>query len=411
MRAIGTFIGRNLHVVMCLVLTSPNLHAQDSRRFIGADAASGSSAAVVAGNVPLVHTAQILPVDAQGRAIAPSRPQAQIDAVFAGLEKALAAGHSSLDLAVKINVCAAKTEIADEVRTALSKRFPGAAKPAVFYVVGTLAVPDALVAMDAVAVGRDASIKSVTRTSVAGMDGPVGSSQVAILPAGGKIYIAGQAEKAATPVEAARKTLESLRATLKFLGLDDSHVVQVKSFLTPISAAADVEREIVSFYGGKSAPPAVFVEWSSSLPIEIELVAYAGRQPLSSGETVEYLTPPGMPTSPVYSRLARTFSPETIYIGGLYGRTENNAEAEILEIFESLARLSSETGSDLQHLAKATYYCATDASSTKLNELRPRYYDPKRPPAASKAMVAGSGRAGRSLTIDMIAVPRPRKAE
>jgi enamine deaminase RidA (YjgF/YER057c/UK114 family) len=113
-----------------------------------------------------------------------------------------------------------------------------------------------------------------------------------------------------------------------------------------------------------------------------------------------------MTTSPVYSRVARTFSPETIYISGLYGMSENNAEAEITGIFDSLARLSDATGSDLKHLAKATYYCATDASSTKLNELRPRYYDPKRPPAASKAMVTGAGLSGRSLTIDMIAVPK-----
>ena len=44
--------------------------------------------------------------------------------------------------------------------------------------------------------------------------------------------------------------------------------------------------------------------------------------------------------------------------------------------------------------------------ASKLNELRPKFYDPKRPPAASKAFVPGVGLAGPSLMIDMIAVQR-----
>ena len=55
---------------------------------------------------------------------------------------------------------------------------------------------------------------------------------------------------------------------------------------------------------------------------------------------------------------------------------------------------------------KATYYVADDDSSNKLNDLRPKYYDPARPPAASKAKVAGSGMENTSVTLDIIAVSR-----
>jgi len=51
---------------------------------------------------------------------------------------------------------------------------------------------------------------------------------------------------------------------------------------------------------------------------------------------------------------------------------------------------------------------ATDDTSKKFGEMRPRYYDPKRPPAASKAPVTSTGLAGKTLTLDMIAVPRPK---
>ena len=74
-------------------------------------------------------------------------------------------------------------------------------------------------------------------------------------------------------------------------------------------------------------------------------------------------------------------------------------------MFQRLQRVLSQAGSDLRHLVKATYYVSTDGASSKLNELRPDYYDPLRPPAASKARVTGVGRSKLGLGIDMIAVP------
>jgi hypothetical protein len=39
-----------------------------------------------------------------------------------------------------------------------------------------------------------------------------------------------------------------------------------------------------------------------------------------------------------------------------------------------------------------------------LNEIRPKYYDPKRPPAASKAMVKDVGSIKAGVSMDMIGV-------
>ena len=98
----------------------------------------------------------------------------------------------------------------------------------------------------------------------------------------------------------------------------------------------------------------------------------------------------------------------TIYISGLYGTSNGNGAAETGEIFDQLGKLLEKSGSDFRHLVKATYYVSTDEASAKLNELRPKYYDPKRPPAASKAPVTGTGLEGKTLTLDMIAAPRAK---
>src|SRR5439155_25214559 len=176
--------------------------------------------------------------------------------------------------------------------------------PAVSYVVTRLAVADALVAMDAVAVAGERRPAS-------------GGTKVAILPAGSRVYVSGQAERADSLAEATRKTLEALRVTLKHLGVEENQIVQLKAFLKPAIGAADVRAELAKFFGARPVPPVVFVEWDSPLPIEIELIAGGG--PARSGEPVEYITPPAMRASPVFSRVARINRGPSVYLSGLYG--------------------------------------------------------------------------------------------
>jgi enamine deaminase RidA (YjgF/YER057c/UK114 family) len=226
------------------------------------------------------------------------------------------------------------------------------------------------------------------------------------MPAGARVYVSGQAEPDPDLARSTRRTLEGLDATLKYLGLSRASIVQVKAFMQPMTAAAEVEREVEAFFGEGSVPPLALVDWRSSRsqPVEIELVAAAGPSK-EGGETVEYLTPPGLKPSPVFSRVARVNRGGAIYVSGLYGRHGAFGASEVKEVLDELGKVLAEAGGDFRHLVKATYYVATDETSRALNELRPKYYDPSRPPAASKAMVAGVGSDGRSVTLDMIAVP------
>ena len=77
---------------------------------------------------------------------------------------------------------------------------------------------------------------------------------------------------------------------------------------------------------------------------------------------------------------------------------------EIREIFQKLGAVVKSAGSDFEHLVKATYYVSTDEAGNKLNALRPEFYNPQRPPAASKAKVKDVGMDGKTVTLDMIAV-------
>ena len=161
---------------------------------------------------------------------------------------------------------------------------------------------------------------------------------------------------------------------------------------------------MIADFFGKGVPPCVFVEWQSSLPIEIELVV-AARPQAGQPEPLEFITPPGTTALPVFCRVVRVNDPRTIFVSGLFAREAGDGTAQVSDVFAQLQEILKASGSDMRHLAKATYYVSDNDTSAKLNELRPKFYDPARPPAASKAQVPGVGMTGRTLTLDMIAVP------
>lgn len=361
---------------------------------------AGQSLAVVVDAAPLVHTGQILP---SGPLVAPTPPADQVRQAFTQLEDALKSAGSSAARVVKLNVYVNHPSVSALVEKELAARFSGKHQPAVALVQTPLTNPSTVVALDAVATADAPATPGVFKVKPAG---GATASPAAVLPAGPQVYISGQAEKGdGTVADATQKTMASLFKTLEFLKLTPADVVHVKAFLTPFSDAKTALKEMAQAFGETAAPPMSVVQWESSLPIEIEMVVAA--RPADGAPRIEFLTPPGMTASPVFCRVTRVHAPQTIYVSGLFGSAaEPSSAGEIREIFAALQRAVEAGGGDLRHLAKATYYVADDDVSKLLNELRPEFYDPQRPPAASKAKVVGSGRAGRTITLDMIAVPR-----
>lgn len=346
----------------------------------------GASKAVIVGPVPLAHTSQVMAAD--GVTLS-----GQTRATLEALGAALKSGGSSLEQTVKLNVYITQDSAAPEVEAVLAATFSGGNKPAVSVVTTPLPSPQALVAMDAVGVSD-------------GKANP--GSSCAVLPVGTRLYISGQAEKGdGTLAGATTETLLSLGRTLDFLGLEKKHVVQLKSFLTPMANVAAAEKAIAGFFEGTPVPPCVYVEWQSSLPIEIEMiVSTQGNADLAAGPAVEVRTPPGMTTPAVYSRLTIARHPVTVYTGGLYpADPEAPPESQLRSLFTTLKETLDATGSDWMHLVKATYYVSDDELNQWHNKVRPDYFSPRRPPAASKATVAGTGRTGQGIMMDFIVVP------
>jgi enamine deaminase RidA (YjgF/YER057c/UK114 family) len=363
--------------------------------------AGGASRCVVVGPARLAHTAQVMGVSTSGEG---GRLNDQIRLALANTDAALKMGGSSLASSVKLNVYVAQDDVTPEVESALAAMFSESHKPAVSFVTTALPWPTALVAFDAVGIAEQAAGNASAADSPGGRAGQA----CAVLPMGPRVYISGQAEMGdGTLADATRQTLASLGRTLEFLELSKQHVVQVKCFLAPMTRCADAEQEIARFFQDAQVPPCVFVEWQSSLPIEIEMiVAAADNSALAKGPSVEVRTPPGMSTPAIYSRLTIARHPTTIYTSGLYPADASaSPETQLRSLFTHLKQSLDAAGSDWMHLVKATYYVSDDELSKSHNTVRPDYFSPRRPPAASKAKVSGVGRAGHGITMDFIVVP------
>lgn len=393
-----------LAVAMSVLLGG--MAAGESWRYIRPDEKTGASAAVIAPDLPMLATGQVFPARSDGRLS--DSAEAQIEQVLDNLNAGLTAAGASLQDVARLNVYLAEDALLDPVQAALARRYSGHRRPAVTYAVTPHADARVKVSLDAVA------LLATPVDKVFGVDAPAKLFPIRVIPAGGRIYVAGQAENSEDLAEATRKTLASLRATLEHLGRGDGDVLSLKAFVNRVSDAALVQAEIAGFYGGADSPPLSLVEWKSSVstPIEIELVAWGG--PADRSGELQFITPPGMTASPVFSRVTRTSGGQTVYLSSLWPTSaqgegqaagEDRAAGEVRDVFRQLVSLLDECGSDLAHLAKATYYVASDEASLALNKIRPEYYDPQRPPAASKAMVRSVGRPSAGLVLDMIAVP------
>ena len=370
---------------------SPDIqYAQTSRL-------KGSSDAVIVKNVPLVHTSQIFSLDKRGKFVFKDELQKQIGQIFGNLSKALKIADSGIDQVVKLNIYLKNSTLISEVQTEIGRRFKSGKLPAVSYVTGNLSYPDALISIDAIAVSTNSSDNNVKYFNS-------GSTQVSILPPGPVVYVSGQAAKG-NLTEATLNTLKQLEESLHFLGLEKRDIVQIKSFINPISDLSTVQNVMAEFFKEGTIPPLVNVEWLSKDPlIEIELIASSNRTLSKSNEQLDFITPKGMVHSPVYSKVTRVNYGSKVYVSGLYGNTERGIKSELSDIFDFLDLIMKKSGSDLKHLVKATYYVSNDLHSAALNEIRPKYYDPKRPPAASKAMVKDVGALKAGVNMDMIGV-------
>lgn len=405
------FFAAILVLVVSMVVPLSDLRAQEttpppssgSVQYLPLDAPAGMSQAVIVENESLVHTRQLFPVDQAGNLVGGDSLDKQIEQVLTNLDTVLQAAGSGLNRLVRVNVYAIEPATVEQVRDQLSKRLDPLVRPAIASVLTPMPHRGAQVAVDAVAAANEpaTAVKLQRYEAVAG---DADCADTAVLPVGGVAYLSGVPAEGGLTTSAIDKSMAILGRTLEQLHLTPAHVIQLKVFLKPATSAEETMNALKRFFPGQLVPPVVFVEWIAQAPVEIELIAQLPAEGDAPAESVRYYNPPEFRPLPTFSRVTLVHGTRWIYTSGLYARQSGRGEEQASDLFAQLQTILEQAGGDMQHLAKATYYVSDDDAGRGFDRVRLRYFDPQRPPAASKVMVYGMGKAGCTLTMDMIAV-------
>ena len=392
-----------------VALAAPDfVTAQSLKRWAKPDA-SGTAWAVKIDDGALAFTSMLLPWDKAGMIRGDARMQ--VVQTFANVEKTLAAvGSSKADVA-RLYVYVSNDNVSAEVDAYLAKAF--SAHPPAVTLMRTPLPPGAAVGVEAIAaVKHDGG--AVRRLSVAGLPPPSLGPHLAVMPKGQKLFFSGQIEprnfvrKPEDPGAGFRETLANLGRGLEHYRLGKSAVVQIKAFVWPYTDRPALEAEIARFFSGGPIPPLVVAQGRAVPSAEIEFTIAGKEIPVSPGP-IAYGPLPGEPGSPRYSAACVVDAGvPLIFIAGLHGETAGGTcRDEVREIFARLAAILFETGGSFRHLVKSIGHYQDPEGQRALRDIRGVYYDPARPPTSSVFQTAGVGRAGKTITKDMIAVPAP----
>jgi len=285
----------------------------------------------------------------------------------------------------------------------IAEHWPRGRTPAVTFIPGRLP-EDASLACDAVFV-LDASSHDL-RAIHQDVEDRVGVLDAVVAPARRDlIFASGRVGTGASYAESIPETIKLIADDYVVpLGATLRDVIQVRAYVGDLNHLDDAAAMIAQAFAPRLPPPIVFVQWSKLDSVEIEFVIAGPPSDRSLGG-VSFFTPPGLSASPVFSRVATVHSDRIIFFSGMLGTTAQSPMAEVTSLFDTLAQRAVAVGSDLRHLVKATYLVSDTEVDRAVTTVRPKYFDPDRPPAASKIFRHTIGPADRHLLVDMIAVP------
>lgn len=379
---------------------------------IDSNRSTGTSAAVVVTESTLAHTGLLLPLDKNGLLVGEGDAGKQTVFLVGELKKILEFSGSRLSQVIQMNVCLKNRADLPRVRSAMARLLGDKTLPAMTLIAGDLPHQNALIGIDAVAVSSRKPKEAVQNLTHSDVYHQRGESHVSLQPWGETLYLSGWVHRGkgdlATAVDG---TLAFQHKLLKRLGGKLDGVVRIRVFLKPDSERAAVATGIAKLFKDHDrVPPVVYTPWANTRTPEIEFIA-AGRKAIKPARQagVEYFNVPELKASPVFSRASRINSDQRIYISGLTGKAEDSAEKQVNHVFDQLNVILEKTGSDMNHLAKATYFMSSRDAIKSLGAVRRKHYDPQRPPAASGFLAGPSLFAGSWVNMDMIAIPVPEQ--
>jgi enamine deaminase RidA (YjgF/YER057c/UK114 family) len=197
----------------------------------------------------------------------------------------------------------------------------------------------------------------------------------------------------------ADESLGRLHAALKALRLEPAAVLRTTCFASALNDVNKVRERIGTQFPRAAITIVQLLRAPGRGLVECEAVARLNSAP---SKPLEFVNPPGVPSSPNYSQVALV-GPGKLAITGtqLAFHAEDN---DVRLAFERLKKALEQTGATMSNVAMSSVYPLSQPIADKVRKLRFEFLDPKRPPASTLLIFEGLPSLDASFAIEVVAV-------
>ncbi|MGB9605393.1 MAG: RidA family protein, partial [Bryobacteraceae bacterium] len=190
-----------------------------------------------------------------------------------------------------------------------------------------------------------------------------------------------------------------LRTAVRAAGAGEEDVLRVSCFIASFDDWGHLRGQIA-----RAFPRAA---WNLLQPqraptralVECEAVARLRTPPAAP---LQFLNPPGLPQSQLYSQIALVGPGPVVLTGAQLGFRDSEEDARLA--FQRLGRTLQEAGASFQGVAMSHIYPLSAAVGERLRRIRSEFYDRQAPPASTMLPFEGLPSLDASFGVDVIAV-------
>jgi len=202
------------------------------------------------------------------------------------------------------------------------------------------------------------------------------------------------------------QSLEKLKSALHSSGMDPSDTLRVTCFVSSLEEQRDTHQAMAASFPGAALNFVQMQREPVTPAAECEAVARL-RAPAS--ESLKFVNPPGLDSSPNYSQLALVTSPKLVITGTQLAF--GSQESDLKLAFDRLQRALGSSNARFDHVVMSHVYVTFSGITPRVRTVRANYYNKANPPASTLLPFEGLPSLDAAFGVDVIAVAGSSSAQ
>lgn len=195
------------------------------------------------------------------------------------------------------------------------------------------------------------------------------------------------------------QSLEKLKNALRGGGMDPTDTLRVTCFVSSLEDQRDTHQAMTAAFPGAALNFVQMQREPVTPASECEAVA---RLHSPAGESMKFVNPAGLDSSPNYSQLALVTSSKLVITGTQLAF--GSQESDLKLAFDRLQRALGSSNARFDHVVMSHVYVTSTGITPRVRTVRASYYNKANPPASTLLPFEGLPSVDASFGVDVIAI-------